>query len=533
MNSRLLTFLAALALPAMVQAAPRPKLIVAISIDQFSADLFREYRPTFTGGLRRIAGGIVYANGYQAHAATETCPGHATILTGVHPTRSGIVANNWTDTAAPREDKSVYCAEDERAPGSTSRDYTPSDVHLRVDTLGDRMKAANSASRVVAVAGKDRSAIMMGGHRTDQRWFWSKDRYVAMAGNPPSAIADAINANVARALSAPRLPLEVPDFCRSKDVAVPIGGGKTVGTHRFQREAGDIRRFLASPEADGATLALAAGLVQQMRLGDGSAPDLLAIGLSATDYVGHTYGPGGVEMCLQLTALDRDIGDFLAFLDERTLDYAVVLTADHGGLDIPERTRASGVPDAARIDPAILPAGLGEAIGKQLGIAGPVLIGDYYVAPDVPAARRAEVLALATQLLTAHGQVEEVHGRADVAAVPMPRTPPERWSIIERMRASYDPVRSGDLLVAYKENITPIPDTSVGYVSTHGSVWDHDRKVPIAFWWKGVAPSDRSESAMTVDIMPTLAAMIGLAVPAGSVDGRCLEAVAGSGCSAQ
>ena len=77
--------------PAQPRAAPAPapqgppRLIVAISVDQLSADLFAQYRPHFTGGFRRLSGGIVFPSGYQAHAATETCPGHSTILTGARP----------------------------------------------------------------------------------------------------------------------------------------------------------------------------------------------------------------------------------------------------------------------------------------------------------------------------------------------------------------------------------------------------------------------------------------------------------------
>jgi predicted AlkP superfamily pyrophosphatase or phosphodiesterase len=91
-------FAAALASSACAQAAApaqpipagAPKLIVVISVDQFSADLFDEYRPHFTGGLARLSNGTVFRNGYQAHAATETCPGHSTILTGSHPTHTRI-----------------------------------------------------------------------------------------------------------------------------------------------------------------------------------------------------------------------------------------------------------------------------------------------------------------------------------------------------------------------------------------------------------------------------------------------------------
>lgn len=79
---------------APAQLAPgTPHLVVVISVDQFSADLFDEYRPHFTGGLARLAHGTVFRNGYQSHAATETCPGHSTILTGDRPARTGIIAN--------------------------------------------------------------------------------------------------------------------------------------------------------------------------------------------------------------------------------------------------------------------------------------------------------------------------------------------------------------------------------------------------------------------------------------------------------
>ena len=111
---------ALIASAATAQAPAPPKLLVVISVDQFSADLFDEYRPQFTGGLARLASGTMFRNGYQSHAATETCPGHSTILTGDHPARTGIIANVWIDQSIQRADKSVYCAEDETAPGTTS-----------------------------------------------------------------------------------------------------------------------------------------------------------------------------------------------------------------------------------------------------------------------------------------------------------------------------------------------------------------------------------------------------------------------------
>ena len=164
--------------PANAQPAPPPKLIIALSIGQFSADLFDEYRPLLFGGIGRLSRGTVFRNGYQGHNATETCPGHSTIMTGSRPSRTGIIANYWFDQSQARSDKGVYCSEDERVAGSSSTAYTVSPYHLRVPTLGDLWKRARPGSRNVAVAGKDRAAIMMGGRAVDQRWYWDGKTFV-------------------------------------------------------------------------------------------------------------------------------------------------------------------------------------------------------------------------------------------------------------------------------------------------------------------------------------------------------------------
>jgi arylsulfatase A-like enzyme len=80
-----------------------------------------------------------------------------------------------------------------------------------------------------------------------------------------------------------------------------------------------------------------------------------------------------------------------------------------------------------------------------------------------------------------------------------------------------------------KPNITPIGHAA-GSVATHGSPWDYDRRVPILFWRPGMQASLRDDAIETVDIMPTLAAMIGLPLDAGSTDGHCLQGVDGVAC---
>jgi predicted AlkP superfamily pyrophosphatase or phosphodiesterase len=518
--------------PQLSLPANAPKLLVVISVDQFSADLFDEYRPHFTGGLARLATGTVFRNGYQSHATTETCLGHSTILTGDHPARTGIVGNVWFDPNVPRSDKAVYCAEDETVPGTNSTNYKVSSKHLRVPTLGELLKQQSPASLNVAVAGKDRAAVMMGGHTPDQRWYWDGKQFatdIQRAAVPRSVTA--INGVVATTVAAATPPLAPTPYCASKAQVVAIPrGGKPVGNGQFAREAGDFTGFRTSPQFDGTVLALAASLIQEMHLGADSSPDVLSVGLSATDYVGHTYGTGGQEMCLQLLELDREIGDFLAQLDRWKLDYEVVLTADHGGLDIPERLQAKGVADAAWVDQALAPQQLGQTIAARAGLNGPIIAfggpsGDIFIDPALRGADRTKALNALLAAYRAHPQVQAVFTKDEIARSAVPSGDPTKWSLIQRVRASFDAGRSGDLYVVLKPHIMPIADTT-RFVATHGSPWDYDRRVPIIFWSPRHNGTTTEAPVDTTDIMPTLALMIGLGVPPGSIDGNCLAAVA-------
>ncbi|MFL9842484.1 alkaline phosphatase family protein [Sphingomonas sp. ST-64] len=506
--------------------ASAPKLVVAISVDQFSADLFAEYRQYFTGGLARLARGGVFPSGYQSHAATETCPGHSTILTGSRPSRTGIVANDWTDLKTARADKTVYCAEDETVAGSTSKIYTVSPVHLMVPTLGDRMKAANPASRVVSVAGKDRAAVMMGGRRTDQIWWWGGKGFVSYVGTPETPLVARANAAIAARIAQAQPALELPEFCKAKDQAIGAGS-RTVGTGRFAREAGDSGAFRASPEFDGAILALAAAQFEEMKLGRGAATDLLIVGASATDYVGHSYGTQGTEMCLQLASLDRDLGKFFELLDTSGVDYQVVLTADHGGHDLPERNMLHAIPDAARAATGLSAKAMGQPVAAKLGLGDRQILwggnfGDIYIDPALPAKQRQQVMVEAMAAYRAHPQVAAVFSGAEIMAAASPSGPPESWTLLQRVRASYYPGRSGDFYVALKPRVTPIPVPG-GSVATHGSIWDYDRRVPILFWRKGMKPFEQPNGVETVDILPTLASVIGLPIDQREIDGRCLD----------
>jgi len=524
--------LTACAAPAVAQTPPKPTLIVAIAIDQFSADLFGEYRPLYTQGLKRLSQGVVFSSGYQSHAATETCPGHATILTGQRPARSGIIANNWFDLSIPRADKQIYCSEDPTAPGSTSSNYVVSTGFLKAQTLGDRLKAADPMSRVVAVAGKDRAAVMMGGHVTDQMWFWGGRNFVTLKDRttPAPAAVTAVNARVPGLLAKDSTD-PTPATCKSREQSVQITPEFAVGVIA-SRKAEDFRSFRTAAAFDQLTADLAINLIGEMKLGQGPSTDLIAIGLSATDYVGHTFGTEGAEMCAQILNIDNAIGRIVAALDKTGAPYVVVLTADHGGHDATERNVIRALPAAERADPALNLVTVSDELAKQFGLTGRVVHGDSlsgeaYVSMDVPAALRPQVIAALKHRLEAHRQIEAAFTAEELRRVPRPTRPPEEWTLAERFSQSFDPARSGDVIFALKPYV--LPRANPGYVATHGTPWIYDRRVPILFYRPGSPGFEQPNSVETVDIAPTLAGLIGLKTEAGAFDGRCLDLDAGVG----
>jgi predicted AlkP superfamily pyrophosphatase or phosphodiesterase len=533
----LLSIAAALALSgtAMAEVKP-PRLVVAIAVDQFSADLFNEYRANFTGGLKRLQQGAVFANGFQSHAATETCPGHATILTGVRPARAGIIANEWVDFRAPRDDKSVYCAEDESVKGSTHEDYTVSPVHLKVPTLGDRMKAANPQSQVIAVSGKDRAAVMMGGKSADQVWWWSSGSFKTFSGRPIPAAVEQINSYAKQAIAAGLPAPALPDLCRARVAPMTLAPDFTIGTAPGPLAPGAAKAMRVRPELDQATLELAMRLADAQKLGQGPATDLLAVSLSVTDYVGHAFGTEGPEMCVQLFALDRALEVFFQHLDATGVPYVVVLTADHGGHDVTERNAARGMADEIRVPES---AGL-KALNAAMGYAAKpmfrsddpnsdTIAGNLYLDPSVSGAKRRRVLTKASQWLKDQKPIKAVFSRDELLTTAPSTLPPDGWTLAERAAASVDRDRSGDLVVLLRPRVSPIRKAASGRVATHGSVWDYDRRVPILFWWPGMTGFEQPNSIETVDIVPTLAPLIGLPIPANEIDGKCRDLDAGPG----
>lgn len=546
------------ALPSTVQpsaalAAERPPLIVAVSIDQLSSNLFNQYRSQVSGGFKALIDqGRLYANGYQTHGVTVTCAGHATLLTGRHPANNGIPANDWIDT---RTGETTYCLaapDNHLAHGDDTSDNGPvGPQRMTATTLGDWIKAGDPAARVFAVSGKDRGAIAMAGQRPDGAfWFtgaFGLTTYVAPGQTAEARLAAVTDYNRAFQAAAARFGQDAAEQGEgdvTSDEVSPFWSGAypqcqalarawPMGDFSFASQVPPATPvFDTSPLLDEATLDAGLYLIESQQLGARGHTDVLSVSLSGTDRIGHSFGTQGPEMCEQMHRLDAALGRFMQALPPGTV---LVLTADHGGSDFPERMAEQGSVDSRRLDPAMTRR-INDTLRQRFGLDANPLVsgGGGFVIVDgqrraLAEPMRSQVLAAAVELLNAEDNVHLAVARDELLAEPLPtEVNPETLTVRERLRLSAVAERSPDILRAWKWGVNSAVRQG-GAVASHGSPWDYDRRVPIVFWKAGepLPAQERFWPIRTVDIAPTLAAVAGV-TPAETIDGRCVELGFGS-----
>ncbi len=332
-------------------APPRPKLVVAISVDQFALNLFQRYRPTFTGGLKRLGDGLAFT-GYQSHAATETCPGHSTILTGDHPAphrhrrqqlvrpqdRLGGLLRLGGRHGRPDGARAGHAARGR--PGrlaEAGEARRPVDRGLRQGPGGDH-DGGPSPGRGLLVE-RRRGVRHLPLRRAGRRPHPGPGEGLRpgpvrrLAHAAAAAVADGHPGALRGPGASPTGSAPWPCPARSR----PTRPGTSSRARPSWPASASPTSCAPRRSSTPMTLDFAAALVRADRLGRGPATDLLSISLSATDLVGHRYGNGGAETCMQLAALDAALGRFFDRLDRLGAPYVAVLTADHGAIDAPER----------------------------------------------------------------------------------------------------------------------------------------------------------------------------------------------------
>ena len=515
--------------PTKATASAKPKLVVLLVIDGLPQRQVTAYRDQLApdGFARFLDRGAWFSDARYGHAFTVTATGHAAIATGAYPHRTGIIGNQWRDPATGAD---VYNTGDsaQRYLGHDTRPLDgTSPRNLKVDAIGDALRRVTPQSRVIAISGKDRGAILPGGKTGFAYMYMGATGQFASTTyymkQHPSWVTE-FNARrpADRYFKTEWKPL-LPEAAYAR--SVPDGqpwfgprGGKLPMMMGAPADTAPNPAYysalLRGPFGDALALEFAKAAVRGEDLGGDNIPDILSVSLSGHDYVNHQWTAESRLSHDHFLHLDRMLQDFLRDLDARVGagNYVAFLTADHGFMPAPEMSASQGKA-AGRINATQALGRMNAALEKRFG-APKLLLGfsaaSLLLDKRLIAQNRLDLDAVADEartLLLAEPGFESAYTRRELLSGSRAGSP-----FFEAARKSWHPEVSGEVQFTLK------PYWMMGSsVSTHGSPHDYDNHVPLLAWGPAwVRPARVDSRVEVVDIAPTIARILGVAPPSAS-----------------
>src|SRR5258708_2087638 len=493
----------------------KPKLVVAVVVDQFRYDYLLRFRADYHSGLASLLNqGAVFTDAHYIHFPTVTAVGHSTFLSGATPSVSGIIGNEWYDRATGR---SVTSVSDDTTrllgggPGATGA----SPNRMLVSAIGDELKMARPGSKVIGISIKDRGAILTAGHMADGAYWFDNDS----------------NHFVTSSYYMKDLPEWVKKVNQDRPVYKYLGaewkaldarpGDKPFCTMTAGAEIKFCGSIEATPFGNELLEDFAEKAIISEQLGVREDTDILALSLSSNDYVGHAVGPDAPEVRDMAIRTDLLLGKLLDFIDARlgAGNTLVVFTSDHGVAPVPEVNQARKMP-GGRLDSAMISRALSAALSAKFGLGDWFVFDTYgflylnYETVKKKNADPAEVRRYAAEVARGLPHVARVYTRDELLRGEAANDWPGR-----ALQSGFYGPRSGDLVV--------LPEPYYMFSATgttHMAPYSYDSHVPLIFYGAGVRAGVYHDAVTMNDAAPTLAAILQVETPSGS-SGRILSVV--------
>ncbi|MDQ0638054.1 putative AlkP superfamily pyrophosphatase or phosphodiesterase [Pedobacter sp. W3I1] len=503
----------------------RPKLVVGLVVDQMRWDyLYRYYNRYSNGGFKRLINeGFSVENTFIPYTPTYTACGHTCIYTGSVPAVHGIIGNDWYD---PETKKNVYCTEDSSVStvGSTpSSEGNMSPKNMLTTTITDELRlATNFRGKVIGISLKDRGSILPAGHAANAAyWYqgstgnWITSTYYMK--EVPTWIADYNKLKLANKFYAKNWETLYPmnTYVNSTADEKAYEGKSSTFPHQLTQNVDkNFDAIRSTPYGNTITLDLAKLAILSEDLGQDNITDFLAVSCSSTDYVGHAYGPNSVEAEDTYLRLDKDFEEFFNYLDKKVGkgNYTVFLTADHGAAHVPGFMQENKLPSGVVSD---------RDIANKLN----VYLNDKFKVNNVV------LRSMNNQIIFDHDKTDKGDVSFDVIksasveflkrldgfqnAVDIAKISQSTLQEIQKKMITngYNARRSGDIYYVLQPNW--FNGSSTG--TTHGNWNPYDSHIPLVFMGWGIKPGATNKMHYMTDIAPTLAALLHIQTPNGTV----------------
>jgi predicted AlkP superfamily pyrophosphatase or phosphodiesterase len=510
------------------QEPAKPKLVVGLVVDQMRYDfLYRYYNKYGEGGFKRLLSkGYSCKNTNYTYVPTATAPGHAAIYTGTTPAINGIVGNDWF---VRNLGKRIYCVEDTTVQviGTTEgpKAGKMSPRNLLVTTVTDQLRLSNNKqSKVIGIALKERGAILPVGHMANAAYWYDTCGNWISSNYYMKQMPDWVNAFNAKNLPAAYLSkpwntlLPIADYTEST-------ADNVVYEEPFPRETSPVfphnlpalknQRFdliRSTPFGNSLTADFARAAIENENLGQGKYTDFIAISFSSTDYIGHQFGPNSIETEDTYLRLDKDIEDFLNFLDLKLGKdgYLLFLTADHGVGSNPQFLAEHKMPGgffSSQKMTAALKEFLNKTYGDGVYIAN-VINNQVYLHSRVFTEKNTSKEAAAEKCAAFILKLEGVSSTITAAEI---RTHDYTTSPNILIKAGYNEKRSGDVIYTLLPGWMDYKKTG----SNHGTAYSYDTHVPLIWFGWNIEPGESLVPVSISDIAPTVATLLKIEFPSG------------------
>ncbi|MFD2969181.1 alkaline phosphatase PafA [Sphingobacterium bambusae] len=524
----------ALAVPGMAQPA-RPKLVVGLMVDQMRWDYLYRFADRYgNDGFKRLLNdGFSCENTIINYIPTYTAIGHSSVYTGSVPSIHGIAGNDWIIQATG---ESMYCTQDNNVQGvgTTEKEGQQSPRNLLASTVTDQLKlATNFQSKVVGVAIKDRGGILPAGHFADAAyWFESKSGDWITSSFYMKSLPSWVSKFNKQKLAEKYLKQDwntlypIETYATNSIADNNPYEGKWAGeesptfprkTSLLMKDAG-YELIKTTPQGNTFTLDFAKAAIENEQLGNNpsKSTDFLCVSLSATDYVGHRYSLSAVEIEDTYLRLDRDIADFLAYLDKTVGkdNYTLFLTADHAASYNPMYYTDQKGNGGYLFDRQIR-RNLNEALSAEFGSDKLVRsLTNYQVhlnyplidslSLDLEKVKKSIIKTLKKEEGIAY--VVDMEGDQNMF-IPAP--------LREKIINGYNRKNSGAIqIIAEPQWYSGSPR---GTGTTHGVWTAYDSHIPLVFMGWGIKHGVSNKEVHIVDIAPTISSLLHIMEPNGNI----------------
>ena len=508
-----------LLLVAAAVAEAKPRLVVNIVVSGLCQGDLSRYEKNFgkEGFLRLRGEGVEFAECYADYAPTSSEAGLATFATGTLPATHGIFSSVLFDRTSNKE--IALC----RKPLPEQSGYLRKEVeesyathHLATQTLSEALLASSERNRVVTIAHKPLSAMILAGRKGECYWLgdngqWtSADCYMTEL---PSWVRSCNNDDMNRVFATDswygRYTRDYYRNSRTSDITIyEKDNTKRIRSQRKVSESW-VKNLLSMPSGNLAIFEFAkraVGTLLPLHIEDEC--KVLNICLDTPRTIAEKYGTDSIEYEDMLYSLDASLAEFLTFLYAQLPsreEVAVVLTSD-SGMSPSQLGNSDMLRFNTRQFEVIMNAFLSARYGQDSWVLG-YTNGSLYINHDVVYRHKKSLEEVQNEVANFALQYRGVATAVTATAM---RSAQFSRGAVALVQNGYNPRRSGDVMITFDAERIELDSKRV---AMSGSVYNYDRHIPFIVCGAGIAPRQITERVSSEQIAPTLTALIGIERP--------------------